>query len=155
VEYLSRAGYRAAEQGAHSEAIGNFTRGVELLQRLPECADRDRQELDLQMALSWSWFVVQGPLASERESALIRARELCEQLGENAKLMETLLALGHARANRTDFAQARELGEKVLTMAQEANAQSMLASAHAVLGIVSFSAGLFLAAREHLECAVE
>jgi len=60
VEYLGRAGARAAQQAAHSEAIGSFTKALELLQRLPDGASRDRQELDLQMALSESSFVAIG-----------------------------------------------------------------------------------------------
>jgi predicted ATPase len=46
IEYLERAGARAAQQVAHSEAIGSFTKALELLQRLPNGASRDRQELD-------------------------------------------------------------------------------------------------------------
>src|SRR5713226_5333141 len=60
VEYLDRSGDRAAQQVAHSEAIGYLTRALELLRRLPDGAARDRQELDLQMALSWSSFMARG-----------------------------------------------------------------------------------------------
>jgi hypothetical protein len=84
VEYLRRTGERAAQQVAHSEAIGYFTRALELLRQLPEGASRDHQELDLQMALSWSLFVARGQLP-ELEHALVRACELCEQLGETSQ----------------------------------------------------------------------
>ncbi len=156
VEYLGRTGARAAQQVAHSEAIGYFTRALELLRRLPDGAGRDSRELDLQMALNWSLVVARGYRASpERESALVRARELCEQLGENAKLMEALLALAHFRFNRRDYGLARELAERVLAMAQQAKAPAMLGGAHGILGIVLFSSGQFPAAREHLERTVE
>ncbi len=155
VEYLGRTGVRAAQQVAHSEAIGYFTRALELLPRLPGGAARDSQELDLQMALSWSSFVVRGPRTPERESALVRARELCERLGDNAKLMEALLGLAHLHINRRDFDLARELAERVLAMAQQAKAPAMLAGAHSVLGILGFATGQFPAAREHFESAVE
>jgi tetratricopeptide (TPR) repeat protein len=155
VEYLGRAGERAAQQVAHPEAIGYFNRALELLRRLPDGAARDRQELDLQMALSWSLFVAKGFLTSERESAVVRARELSEQLGESAKLMEALLALAHIRSNGRDFEQARELAERVLAMAERAEASEMLAGAHFVLGYVRYETGRFAEAREHLERAVE
>jgi tetratricopeptide (TPR) repeat protein len=155
VEYLGRAGDRAAQQVAYAAAIGYFTRALELLPRLPDGAARDRQELDLQMALSWSVFVVRGPRTPERESAFVRARELCERLGDNAKLMEALLGLAHLHVNRGDFDLARELAERVLAMAQQAKAPAMLAGAHAVLGVVGFATGQFPAAREHFERAVE
>jgi class 3 adenylate cyclase/tetratricopeptide (TPR) repeat protein len=155
VEYLSRTAARAAQQVAHSEAIGYFTRALELLPRLPDGADRDSQELDLQMALSWSSFVVRGPRTPQRESALVRARELCERLGDNAKLMEALLGLAHLHVNRRDFDLARELAEGVLAMAQQAETPGMLAGAHTVLGILRFATGRFPAARKHFERAVE
>jgi predicted ATPase len=155
VEYLGRTGARAAQQVTHSEAIGYFTKALELLRRLPEGAARDSQELDLQMALSWSLWVAGGPRAPERESALVRARELCEQLGENAKVTEALLALAHTCLTRNDLEQARELAERVLALAEQAKAPAILAGAHFVLGQVRFITGQFPAAREHLERAVE
>jgi class 3 adenylate cyclase/tetratricopeptide (TPR) repeat protein len=155
VEYLERAGARAAQQPAHSEAIGYFTRALELLQRLPNGAARDSQELDLQMALSGSSFVAIGLRAFEREPALVRARELCERLGDNARLMEALLALAHLRFNQRDFEVARELAERVLAISEQAKAPVILAGAHSVLGLVRFATGHFAATREHFERAVE
>ena len=155
VEYLGRTGARAAQQMAHSEALGYFTRALELLRQLPDGATRDSQELDLQMALSWSSFMVRGPRAPEREPALVRARELCEQLGDNAKLKEVLLALAHLYVSGRDFGMGRELAERILAMAPEAKAPAVLAGAHNILGIVRFATGQFPAAREQFERAVE
>ena len=155
VEYLARTGARAAQQVAHSEAIGYLTRALQLLRRLPDGAARDSQELDLQMALNWSAFVVRGPRTPERESALVRARELCERLGDNARLMEALLALAYFRYNRSDFGVARELAERVLALAQQAKAPAILGGAHYVLGVVRYGTGQFPAAHEHFERAVE
>jgi class 3 adenylate cyclase len=47
MEYMGRAGAWAAQQAAHSEAIGYFSRALELLRGLPDGAARDSQELDL------------------------------------------------------------------------------------------------------------
>ncbi|HZY60048.1 MAG TPA: adenylate/guanylate cyclase domain-containing protein, partial [Candidatus Binataceae bacterium] len=155
VEYLGRTGTRAARQGAHSGAIGYFTRALDLLRGLPDSTTRVSQELDLQMALSRSLFVARGLRAPEREPALVRAHELCEQLGDNTRLMEALLAQAHFRLNWGDFAMARAMAERVCAMAQDVKAPSLLAGAHCVLGLVSFATGQFQAAREHLERAVE
>jgi tetratricopeptide (TPR) repeat protein len=155
VEYLRRMGDKAVQQVAHSEAIGYFTRALQLLRRLPEDAARDRHELDLQMALNWSLFVAEHLRAPERESALARARQLCEQLGDNARVIEVLLALAQLRLNQRDLKPARELAEKVLVMAQEAKAFATLAGAHYILGVVLFLTGQFSAAPTHLERAVE
>jgi tetratricopeptide (TPR) repeat protein len=155
VEYQGRAGQQAADQTAHSEAIGYFIRALELLRGLPDSLARDSQELDLQMALSWSLFVAIGLQAPQRETALVRACELGEKLGENAKLMEALSALAHFRFNWSDFELGRELAERVLAMAQQADAPAMLPGAHCVLGMIRHATGQFASAREHFERAVE
>jgi class 3 adenylate cyclase/tetratricopeptide (TPR) repeat protein len=155
VEYLARTGERAARQVAHSEAIGYFTRALELLRDWPDGSARDSQELDLQIALSWSVAIAKGLRAPERETALVRARELSEHLRDNARLMEVLLGLAHFRFNRRNYELARELADRLLALAQQAKAPAMLAGAHVVLGFVSASTGQFPAAREHLEGAVE
>ena len=69
--------------------------------------------------------------------------------------MEALLALANLRTNRRDFGLARELGERVLAMAQQAEVPEILAGAHLTLGYVGLATGQFRAAREHLERAVE
>ena len=42
-EYLSRAGRRAVEQSAHSEAVTRLTRALDLMGQLPDSPDRVRQ----------------------------------------------------------------------------------------------------------------
>jgi predicted ATPase len=64
VEYLSMAGRRASQRAAHLEAIGNLSSGLELLMKLPETPERDRQELALQSAL--------GPSLMELETIPLR-----------------------------------------------------------------------------------
>jgi class 3 adenylate cyclase/tetratricopeptide (TPR) repeat protein len=155
VEYLGRGGVRAAEQGAYSQAIGYFNRALALLPGLPFGPARDSQELDLQLALSWSVYLGGGRRAPERESALVRARELCERLGEDARLAEVLGALAHVRFSLSDFEGAQELAERALAKGQELENPGALVGAHYVLGAVGFATGQFPAAREHLECAVE
>src|SRR5205807_1655416 len=45
VEYLNRAGERSLQRCAHHEAIGQLTRGLELLRTLPETLERRSQEV--------------------------------------------------------------------------------------------------------------
>ncbi len=153
VEYLGRAGRLAAQQTAHSEAAGYFKRALELLKNQPDSADRGRQEFDLQMALSWSLYSL-NPVDPERESVLIRARELSEQLGEDAQQTEALLQLAYFRFLRREYGVARELAQRVLGLAEPAKATAMVAGAHGLLGAIPSFLGEIEAAREHLELAV-
>jgi class 3 adenylate cyclase/tetratricopeptide (TPR) repeat protein len=154
-EYLNRTGAWAAQQMAHSDAIGRFNRALELLRQLPEGASRDQLELDLQLALSWSLFVARGVGAPEHELALVRARELCEGMGDNTRLMEVLQALAQVHYAHREFELSRELAVKVLAMAESAKAPPMLAMTNTILGVVDFASGQFEAAREHFERATE
>ena len=155
LEYLERAGQRAAQQVAHSEAVADFTRALELLKRLPDGVDHDRKELDLQMALAWSLFVAKGAGAPEREPILIRARELCERLGDNAKLMEVLLAIGTFCQWRGDYEPAQELTQRILVLAEQSQTAAILARAHSHLGSLFHMTGQLEQAREHLERALK
>ncbi len=155
VEYLARAGGKAAQQSAHSEAVGYFTRALELLKVLPDGADRDRQELDVQIILAQSLFVARGPGAPEREPVLTRARELSERLRDNAKLIEALLALASFHLTHRDFPAAWELGQQALAMAEQAKAPAMIAGAHCQLGTILFMTGQVKEASEHCDRAVE
>ena len=51
VEYLFRAGSQAAARSAYSEAITRLSSALEFLKRLPDDAERARQELSVQSAL--------------------------------------------------------------------------------------------------------
>ncbi len=153
IEYLGRAGRLAAQQMAHSEAVGCLKRALEMLKNLPDSTDRGRQEFDLQMALSWSLYFL-NPFDPELEPVLIRAQELSEQLGEDAKQMEVLLQLAQFLMLRREYGEARELAQRVLGLAEPAKATAMVAGAHCVLGIMAHYLGQFDTAREHLELAV-
>src|SRR5262249_31935842 len=51
IEYLQRAGRRAIERSANTEAIGHLTRALEMLQSLPEGPERGRAALGLEVML--------------------------------------------------------------------------------------------------------
>ena len=63
VAYLQRAGQQAADQSAYGEAIIHLTRGLELLQSLPETPERTRRELDGHIALGWA-LIATSPCAT-------------------------------------------------------------------------------------------
>jgi class 3 adenylate cyclase len=51
IEYWQRAGERSNVRSAYVEAVAHLTRGLEVLQTLPESLARARHELDMQIAL--------------------------------------------------------------------------------------------------------
>jgi hypothetical protein len=77
VEYLFRSGSQTAARYAHSEAVIRLSNAWELLKRLPDDAERARQELTVLSALGRSLGVVKGFAAAELEPVYARERELC------------------------------------------------------------------------------
>ena len=65
VHYLQRAAENALRRYAYAEAIAHCTRGLEVLQSLPDTPERTRQELALQLALGQALFAIKGQGAPE------------------------------------------------------------------------------------------
>ncbi len=84
IDWWSRAAGRAGERFASREAVANLRRALELLATLPEGAERDGQELGLQMGLCALLPSVSGYASAETEQAYLRAEELCDRAGRVA-----------------------------------------------------------------------
>jgi class 3 adenylate cyclase/predicted ATPase len=154
VEYLHLAGEQAAQRSAYGEAIGQLSRGVELVQTLPESPERARQELFLQLALGPALNVTRGFGTPEGEQAFVRARDLCEQLGEAPQVFRALIGPYTFHLARAELERAGELVQDLLRLARETGESAHLLWAHAAMGETAFWRGELLQAREHLEEAI-
>ena len=67
IQYLRRAGARAAQRSAYVEAVAHLTKGLELLQTLPDTPERTQQELALQLTLSGPLMAIKGFAVPEVE----------------------------------------------------------------------------------------
>ena len=151
IPYWHRAGQRAHARSAHVEAIGHLTKGLELLQRLPDTPERTQHELDLQIALGQALIATTGQAAPEVGHTYNRARELWQQVGEAPQLFRVLYGLHAFHLVRAELRTARELGEELLTLAQHLQDPLYLLGAHFELGGPLFCQGEFVSACEHWE----
>jgi predicted ATPase len=154
VIYLQQAGQQAADRSACREAITHLTRGLELLPSFPESPERNRQELDLQITLAQALSVIKGQTALEVEHAYIRARVLCEQLGETPQLLVVLGGLRTMYEVRGELLKARELAEQLLSLAQREPDPARLMQANISVGTPLFQLGEFAPARAYLDQAM-
>src|SRR5262249_33414804 len=60
IPYWLRAGQRTTERSAHLEAISHLSKGLEVLQTLPDTPERTRQELLIQTTLGPALMAVKG-----------------------------------------------------------------------------------------------
>jgi predicted ATPase len=153
-QYLQQASENATRRSAHQEAVGLFTRGLELLQFLPDTPARARQELRLQLALAGPLTCTKGYTAMEVERVHLRALELCRQLEETPKLFQVLAGLCGFYHLRADLRTARELAEQCLSLAQNVHNPHFLVEAHHLMGCTLYPLGELALAREHWEAGI-
>jgi predicted ATPase len=154
VEYWQRAGQHASDRSAYLEAISHFTTGIELLTTLPETPEHTQQALTLHIALGAALQMVKGFAAPEVERAYTRARELCQQVGETLEIVPVLYGLWRFYLTRSQLHTARELGETLLRLAQQADNSALAIVAHNALGATWLYLGALPAARMHLEAGI-
>ena len=115
VNYLLEAGKRAERLSAYQEAISHLTKGLALLESLPDTPKRAQTELELQIALGNALMATKGYAVAEVEQTYSRAWQLCQQVyaGETAQIFPILYgrwAFYHVRgAHRTAY-QLAEIG---------------------------------------------
>ncbi len=151
VQYRQRAAEQAVQRSAHQEAIGHLTQGLTLLATLPQTPARAQRELRLQLTLSYTLQMAKGAGSTEREQALTRARELCQQVGETSDLFFTLLSLLFIHLFRAEFFEARKFAEQVLPLAQSTQISHLLMYAHWGMGETLLWTGEFGSARVQVE----
>ncbi len=153
-EYLGRAGQQAMQRAAYADAVGSLTAAIDLLQRHPDGPERGQRELLLQLALGPALTVVKGYAAPETERAYIRARELCERLGDPPELFRALYGLWLVYLLRGELRTAYELAEQFLRRAQSVHDPALPVYGHYALGDTWFWMGEFVLATEHFEMAL-
>jgi predicted ATPase/DNA-binding winged helix-turn-helix (wHTH) protein len=149
--YLRQAGENALRRWAYTEAIAHLMLGLEVLQRWPESTARIEHELDIQLLLA-SAFVTTGGFADPRAGrAYMRARELCEQLGETPQRFAVLRGLRRVYFARGEVAMMKALAEEQLRLAEQSAEPLLLAEARTAVGFAAVNAGDLVAARGNLE----
>jgi predicted ATPase len=151
IYYLRQAGVRAVQLSAYEEGLAHLTRAFALLMTLPDSPERDRQELDLQMALGVALAGARGTQSTEMKDAYSRARQLCMATGETSKLCRVLGEIGLHHYVRGEHQMAREFGEQALNVALSVRDPLLEALSRWYLGVVLFSLGDYATAQAHLE----
>jgi class 3 adenylate cyclase/tetratricopeptide (TPR) repeat protein len=149
VEYLGRAGQRAAQQAAYGEAAGYFTKALDLLPQLAESAARDRQELELRQSLIGMLWVTKGFATPETIAATERAAALAEHSGTLAQLVDSVLSRCAVALSSGDFPAAGALADQALDLAVRDGGPTRLASAHYAQLVLRYWRGDLAGVEEH------
>jgi class 3 adenylate cyclase len=146
-----KAGQYAAARLAHLEAIRHFERGLAALTALDESHDRDKREIELQLARGLSLFTAKGFNSPEAADAYARARELAEQQGDSHELFMSVYGLWQSANGAGRIFDCRRLSSRLQQLtANNADDELSLQAHHAAWATCVF-AGDPAAAHEHSE----
>ena len=151
VTYLHQAGTKAVAHYAYQEAVEYFEQALTALERRPDSRETLELGIAIRIALGPALSSAKGWKAPEVEQTYIRARELCQQLGESPQLFPVLWRLSKLYNFRGEIQAARELGEQLFTLARREQDPALLLEAHHTLWGYSLSLGELASAREHYE----
>lgn len=119
VEAYARAAHEAAAVYSHAEAVRRLDRAHALLAAMPSTPDRDRRELQLQLAKVVPLRSLGGHAAPALDAAMRRARALSERLGDRAGLFQALINQQTTRFVSGRVSEALELSEPLQTLTRE------------------------------------
>jgi predicted ATPase len=150
VAYWDRAARRDAERSANLEALNHFHRALDLLKNLPPGPERNALELELLLARGAPLLSVKGYASDDMEQNYLRAKELSQEHSGSMHYFRAIRGLWVFHLVRGHLANARELAENLLALAQHEQSSDLLVEAHRDLGTTYFYLGRFDEAKTHL-----
>ncbi len=152
IAYWRRAGARAIERSANAEASVHLTRGLELLDAVPEPRERAQLELELLIPLGQALSVTWGRGSPEAERAYARAWTLCQEVGDARQVLSIFLGLWGREFVRAQFGAAEELARQWPAIAERVgDPDALTAITGYVMGGTAYFRGEMLVALAHFE----
>jgi predicted ATPase len=153
IECLRKAGQRAIEQSANAEATANLTRALELLQSVPENAERKRTTLALEVMLAQAMIAERGYAALETKTTLLRAKALIDNSTDSSERFAVLYGIWACHYVAGEVSKHRDAATEFLAEAEQLNDTALLCVAHRILGTTCVTMGEFATGLHHLKRA--
>ncbi len=154
IRYWKEAGERAASASSNIEAIRHLRQGLELLSRLPQGDERDRQELSFLIALGPALMATMGWEADDVARTYARARELARASGQPRILFPAVWGLWLVAHASGAAAQARILLRELFDLAAADGDPTLLLQAHHAGGSTMCSDGMLHEAQRHIDAGI-
>jgi predicted ATPase/class 3 adenylate cyclase len=154
VPFWLKAGQAALNRSTLAEAIGHLTKGIGLVQGIPDETVRTELELALQATLAVGLAGAKGFAVPEVEQAYARARFLCDQIGKNQQIFPVLYGQFLFHWVRANLETARRGAEEMLSIAIELGDRALQLIAHFSLGGVLWHIGDNRSSLNHLAEAI-
>ncbi len=154
IRYWQKAGKRASSRSAHLEAIAHLSKGLELIEAVPNVPGRAEEELALLVAIGVPLIATKGYPSEEVRRTYSRALALCDELGRSAELLSVLRGLWSCYFARGELQQALDLAERLVSLAGEQGATAHDTLAGRALGPTLLLLGRLAEASESLDRGV-
>jgi len=135
IEAWQRAGRRASERSANTEAVQHFRNALALLPAMPADARRDQLELALLVSLGGQLIATHGNAAPEVEEAYSAAERLCRSVQDKRLLFRALRGLQTFAMVRGRVQSATEIGGRLIEIARADGDPGTLMQAHRPTGL--------------------
>lgn len=150
IGYLRKAGQRAIERSAISEAKRHLAQALDLLQSHPEGPARKRQALELQVMLGQALIASHGYAAPETGEALLQAKALIDDETDPAQRLAILYGIWAGYYVGGEVARQTEAALDFLAEAKRHRDAGAQCVAHRIVGTTYLTKGDFASALSHL-----
>jgi DNA-binding SARP family transcriptional activator/predicted ATPase len=150
IPHYQRAAVVAQRLYANEDAINLLSRGLALLEQLTPGAQRDAQELSLQLALAPLYRMTKGWTSPEVERVIARALALCDTVGDDIQRAQICYGLQSLYMVQAKLEKVQLLSDKLHRLYQHTYgtspplvAEMMLTGSHLHLGRLSEASAEF------------
>lgn len=154
IPFWLQAGRKALERSAHSDAVTYLSRGLRLIESLPDSASRDGVEFDFLATIGPALISAKGYASPEVEKVYLRCVELSQHLADSPKLFVSLFGLLSCYILQGDLGKARQFAERCLELAKQTSDIGFELEASSALGQTLFYLGSFSEAETALKRAI-
>jgi class 3 adenylate cyclase/predicted ATPase len=155
IAYGLKAGQSSSARSANKEAITHCTKALELLGTQSAGMERDRQELELLIALGVPTIAARGYMAADVERIYGRARDLCNSVTDSPHRFTVLRGLWNSAFLRKPLTQAQDLSAELLALANEQDDDTRRALAYRAQGCCLLFRGEYEASWESFRLAID
>lgn len=154
IGYYRQAATVAQSIAANNEAILLLSRGLALVDKLPEGEEKARQELSLRLALSVLLRTTRGWAASEVEETLAQAQALSQKLGQPAELRHVLLGQLLFLGVRARLTETRTVAKQLMQLSHQIPDPALMMEANYAMGCSLYFRGDLQPAYDHYQKSV-
>jgi predicted ATPase len=154
IPHHQQAAVKSMRRSANTEAIGHLQRALDSIGHVEDELERTRIEAELRIGIGAALMASKGFAAPEVLEAYTKAEELCDRLGQRPDIFPAIWGQWAFRHGRGEFAHARRLCTRLLTVAEESGSTILRLHAHHAIWPTLFSCGELAEARTHAEAGL-